>query len=120
MSAVANIVDFAFGEEVVIEFTAKDRDGGVYPDAATATCTMIIATGKRATSALVEVNGSPQVVLVNGSTADWVITLDHDTDLSALTPGQRYYFAIWTTDAGGDSQLQAEGDFMLPQTVRPS
>jgi len=120
MSAKAQIKDFAYGEEVVIEFSARDRDGAVLPDAVNTTCSMVIATSRRAASNLLEFDQAPEVVLADASDAKWIITLDHTDNLSSLTAGRTYYYAIWTTDAGGDSQLQAEGDFLLPNVVRPT
>lgn len=116
MATESDITGFYEGEDVVIDFYANDRDGTDLTDPDNATVTILISETVNGTATL-EYNDKS--TLVSLPEALFRITLQ-PTDLTTITPGQIYYYYIWTTDLSNVDLLQVTGAFVYKKSVQPS
>lgn len=117
MATVTNILGFHQGEDIDIDLFAKEPDGSVIATPASQAVNMTVSVGE-GTPALAEVSSGSGITLADEATGKFSITMT-PSDLSALTPGVRYRYGIWTTISGA-STLQAKGELLLHPATTPT
>lgn len=105
------ITTFVEGEDIRIDFFAKDDDGLALGDLGNVTVKMNIAEQKNADAVLAVTSAGAQITLADTDTARYSIVLDAQDDLAGVvTPGKRYVYSIWTINTNtGTPYHQASG-----------
>lgn len=99
MAPTLQTLTFRHGETVQISISAKERDGTTaLASAGSATLYLTIAAAEDA-DPLYQFSSSPQVVLGDGPTARWDVTLA-PADVPLLTEARTYFLNVWTVRTG--------------------
>lgn len=118
MAANTDITGFFKGEVVDISFLAKNRDGSILSSAATATVSITIGLTPQGDPLLEYTTVTGEISLTSAPAGSFRILLD-PTDLATLVEGKIYYYNIWTWQSAASKTLQANGKFILQNSIAP-
>jgi hypothetical protein len=118
MAANTDITGFFKGEVVDITFLAKNRDGSILSSAATATVSITIGLTPKGDPLLEFTTVTGEISLISAPAGSFRILLD-TTKLASLTEGKIYHYNIWTWQSASSKTLQAQGKFILQNSISP-
>jgi len=119
MSAQVDITEFYKGELLEANFLAKNRDNTPLTSPGSATVSMTISETLSGSPLVAFTTSTGQISLTDIPTASYLIRLS-PTDLILLTENKTYYYNIWTWQTSTEKTLQADGRFILKNSIEPS
>jgi hypothetical protein len=114
-----NLTAFSKGDDLLVEFYARNRDQTTPMPGVTASGVFFIISEYEGGPALVTVNGPPNVALVDQPTAKFTIALPAAL-LAAVIAEKIYRYQIWAVSPQNQRSHQVRGVFVLRTATAPA